>query len=68
MELLQLSADKTCRVTFNEITQKVVLDAIEHPRDIDYVEFLPKTFSGKIKRDLLRKHAETGEMWSKDTK
>ena len=40
----------------------------KYPRDIEYVEFLPKTFSGKIKRDLLRKHAETGLMWSKDMK
>ena len=35
-ELLDLPADKARRVTFNEITQKVVLEAIEHPRDIDY--------------------------------
>ncbi|MBO5688362.1 MAG: AMP-binding protein [Lentisphaeria bacterium] len=47
---------------------KYVTAPYKYPRDIDYVEFLPKTFSGKIKRDLLRKHAETGEMWSKDTK
>ena len=40
----------------------------KYPREIEYVEFLPKTFSGKIKRDLLRKHAETGLMWSKDMK
>ena len=36
MELLQLSADKTCRVTFNEITQKVVQQSIANPRGIDY--------------------------------
>ena len=47
---------------------KYVTAPYKYPREIDYVEFLPKTFSGKIKRDLLRKHAETGEMWSKDTK
>ena len=35
-ELLQLPDEKTCRVTFNEITQKVVREAIANPRDIDY--------------------------------
>ena len=35
-ELLGLSDEKTHRVTFNEITQKVVKDSIRHPRDIDY--------------------------------
>ena len=35
-ELLQLPEEKTCRVTFNEITQKVVREAIENPRAIDY--------------------------------
>ncbi len=34
-ELLQLPDSKTCRVTFNEITQKVVLEAINNPRRID---------------------------------
>ena len=34
-ELLGLPEDKTCRVTFNEITQKVVREAIAHPRAID---------------------------------
>ncbi len=34
-ELLQLPEDKTCRVTFNEITQKVVRQSIENPRAID---------------------------------
>ncbi len=33
----------------------------KYPREIDFVKSLPKTFSGKIKRDLLRRHAETGE-------
>ncbi len=28
----------------------------KYPRLIDFVEALPKTFSGKVKRDLLRKH------------
>ena len=35
-ELLGLSDEKARRVTFNEITQKVVKDSIQHPRDIDY--------------------------------
>ncbi len=34
-ELLGLSDDKTYRVTFNEITKKVVNDAIANPRAID---------------------------------
>ena len=35
-ELLQLPDNKAQRVTFNEITQKVVREAIQKPRDIDY--------------------------------
>ena len=35
-ELLELPDIKTCRVTFNEITQKVVRESIASPRDIDY--------------------------------
>ena len=35
-ELLNLPDSKTHRVTFNEITQKVVRESIEKPRDIDY--------------------------------
>ena len=35
-ELLELPDEKTHRVTFNEITQKVVRESIAHPRDIDY--------------------------------
>ena len=34
-ELLQLPDEKTHRVTFNEITQKVVVQSIENPRAID---------------------------------
>lgn len=34
-ELLELPDEKTYRVTFNEITQKVVSEAIAHPRAID---------------------------------
>ena len=34
-ELLSLPDDKARRVTFNEITKKVVRESIEHPRDID---------------------------------
>ncbi len=34
-ELLQLPDAKTCRVTFNEITQKVVQESIANPREID---------------------------------
>jgi len=35
-ELLDLSDEKAQRVTFNEITQKVVRESIAKPRDIDY--------------------------------
>ncbi len=35
-ELLDLPEDRTRRVTFNAITQKVVTEAIRNPRDIDY--------------------------------
>ncbi len=35
-ELLGLPESKTHRVTFNEITQKVVRESIAHPRGIDY--------------------------------
>ena len=35
-ELLKLSDEKAQRVTFNEITQKVVRQSIAAPRDIDY--------------------------------
>ena len=34
-ELLDLPEDKARRVTFNEITRKVVTDSIQHPRGID---------------------------------
>ena len=34
-ELLELSDEKARRVTFNEITKKVVTESIQHPRDID---------------------------------
>ena len=36
MELLELPQEKTCRVTFNEITKKVVTESIASPRTIDY--------------------------------
>jgi len=35
-ELLGLSDEKAQRVTFNEITKKVVCESIQHPREIDY--------------------------------
>ncbi len=35
-ELLDLPDSKARRVTFNEITQRVVKESIENPRDIDY--------------------------------
>ncbi len=35
-ELLELPEGKARRVTFNEITQKVVAESIANPRDIDY--------------------------------
>ncbi len=34
-ELLELDDDKTARVTFNEITKKVVQESMQHPRKID---------------------------------
>ena len=34
-ELLALPDDKACRVTFNEITKRVVTESIAAPRDID---------------------------------
>jgi len=33
---LELPLEKTCRVTFNEITKKVVTESIASPRSIDY--------------------------------
>ena len=35
-ELLELPEEKTHRVTFNEITQRVVAESIANPRAIDY--------------------------------
>ena len=35
-ELLELPEEKTRRVTFNEITQRVVTESIANPRSIDY--------------------------------
>ena len=35
----------------------------KYPREIEFVSNMPKTFSGKIKRDTLRRHAQTGEQW-----
>ena len=35
-ELLELPEEKTCRVTFNEITKNVVTESIANPRSIDY--------------------------------
>ncbi len=34
----------------------------KYPREIEFVTTFPKTISGKIKRDILRRHAETGEI------
>ncbi len=34
-ETLQLPADKTRRIVFHEITKNAILEAIEHPRDIN---------------------------------
>ena len=34
----------------------------KYPREIEFLKALPKTISGKIKRDLLRNHAATGEI------
>ena len=35
-EVLQLPKDKVCRITFNDTTKESILEAINHPRDIDY--------------------------------
>ena len=35
-EVLQLEPEKTKRIVFHEITKSAILEAIEHPRDIDY--------------------------------
>ena len=35
LELLELPPERTSRVTFNEITKKVVLESIQKPREID---------------------------------
>lgn len=35
-EVLNLPAEKTKRIVFHEITKSAILNAIEHPRDIDY--------------------------------
>ena len=39
----------------------------KYPREIEFVQSLPKSFSGKIKRSVLRSHAETGgeHFWHK---
>lgn len=46
---------------------KAMTAPYKYPREIEFVKKLPKTFSGKIKRDLLRKHAETGDASYLDT-
>ena len=33
----------------------------KYPREIEFVRALPKTVSGKVKRDLLLRHSELGE-------
>ncbi len=55
-----------------EATESLVKELQEHtkkqtapykyPREIEFVKTLPKTLSGKIKRDILRKHAATNEI------
>ena len=35
-EILQLPKEKVCRITFNDTTKESILEAIKHPRDIDY--------------------------------
>ncbi|MCL2122347.1 MAG: type I DNA topoisomerase, partial [Clostridiales bacterium] len=35
-EILHVDASKDCRIEFNEITQKTVVDAVKHPRPIDF--------------------------------
>ena len=34
-QVLQLSEDKVCRITFNDTTKESILEAINHPRQID---------------------------------
>ena len=45
-ELLNLSDDKARRVTFNEITKKVVTESIQEPRDIDQKLVDPRPHRG----------------------
>ena len=40
---------------------KKITAPYKYPREIEFVHSLPKTFSGKVKRDILRRYAETGE-------
>ncbi|MEA4863415.1 MAG: AMP-binding protein [Victivallaceae bacterium] len=42
---------------------KRVTAPYKYPREIEFVNSLPKTFSGKVKRDTLRRHSVTGELW-----
>ena len=45
-----------------QVHTKELTAPYKYPREIEFISILPKTISGKIKRDLLRKHAATGEM------
>lgn len=40
---------------------KVLTAPYKYPREIEFMTALPKTYSGKIKRDLLTEHAATGK-------
>ena len=40
---------------------KTITAPYKYPREIEFVNSMPKTASGKIKRNLLRQHAETGD-------
>jgi len=53
--------DSTVRLLQQHV--KAMTAPYKYPREIEFVSSLPKTFSGKIKRDLLRRHAETGTPW-----
>ena len=44
-----------------ELIRKAASGGELDEREIEFVKILPKTFSGKIRRDLLRRHATTGE-------
>ncbi|MFA6998774.1 MAG: hypothetical protein WC198_06415, partial [Victivallaceae bacterium] len=39
---------------------KALTAPYKYPRQIEFITQMPKTYSGKIKRNVLRNHAENG--------